>query len=285
MKAEPVRGAVWNSVPPGSVSSFGFALLGVRDAGRLDGGESAMMPPVGFGPAARSALEDEFACGGNTWTAAAVSSAACGGGRARVPAGRSCTPRRPTWGTVGGHSGHRGSPRARPIGGSVPGTSKPVPDAEVIGGSSGLVDDRYCRRVRRPTISHPDLLALHAVRLKGMGADADVADRFGIHPAKATELLLDFQAYGWISRVDFAGTAGWTLTAAGLLENQRQLAGELAAAGGTDVVRDCYRRFLPRNGELQQACTDWQLRPTSSDPLAGNDHFDLVWDRRVLESL
>jgi len=159
------------------------------------------------------------------------------------------------------------------------------PDAEVIGGSSGLVDDRYCRRVRRPTISHPDLLALHAVRLKGMAADADVADRFGIHPAKATELLLDFQAYGWISRVDFAGTAGWTLTAAGLLENQRQLAGELAAAGGTDVVRDCYRRFLPRNGELQQACTDWQLRPTSSDPLAGNDHFDLVWDRRVLESL
>jgi hypothetical protein len=139
--------------------------------------------------------------------------------------------------------------------------------------------------VRSPILSTPALLTLHAVRLNGMADDAKVADRFGLDRAEASELLLDFQAYGWISRVDFTGTAGWTLTASGLAENQRQLAAELGAAAGADVVRDCYRRFLPRNGELQRACTDWQLRPTASDPLAGNDHFDPVWDRRALESL
>jgi hypothetical protein len=139
--------------------------------------------------------------------------------------------------------------------------------------------------VRSPTLSTPALLTLHAVRLNGMAADAKVAERFGLDRAETSELLLDFQAYGWISRVDFAGTDGWTLTASGLAENQRQLAAELGAAACTDVVRDCYRRFLPRNAELQRACTDWQLRPSASDPLAGNDHFDPVWDRRVLESL
>ena len=99
-----------------------------------------------------------------------------------------------------------------------------------------------------------------------MAGGAEVADRFGIDPAEPAELMLDFQAYGWISRVEFAGTAGWTLTSAGLGENQRQLAAELGAAGVAGVVRDCYRRFLPHNGELQQACTHWQLRPTASDP-------------------
>jgi hypothetical protein len=162
---------------------------------------------------------------------------------------------------------------------------RPVVDAEAIGDSSATTVVGSVGGVRPPTLSTPDLLTLHAVRLNGMADDARVANRFGLDLAEVAELLLDFQAYGWISRVDFAGTGGWTLTAAGLAENQRQLAAEVGAGAGADVVRDCYRRFLPRNGELQQACTDWQLRPTTSDPLAGNDHFDLVWDRRVLESL
>ncbi len=146
-------------------------------------------------------------------------------------------------------------------------------------------DGRYCRRVRHPTLSTAGLLTLHAVRLKGMAADAEVADRFGLDRAEVSELLLDFQAYGWVGRVDLAETASWTLTSAGLAENHRQLSAELAAAGGAEIVRDCYRRFLPRNGELQRACTDWQLRPTAADRLASNDHFDMIWDRRVLETL
>ncbi len=134
-------------------------------------------------------------------------------------------------------------------------------------------------------VSTSALLTLHAVRLKGMAGDGEVAARFELDPRVATELLLDFQAHGWVTRVDYAGTLGWTLTTAGLAENQRRLCVELAASGQADAVRACYRRFLLRNGELQKVCTDWQLRPTATDPLAGNDHFDAGWDRRVLESL
>ena len=133
--------------------------------------------------------------------------------------------------------------------------------------------------------STPELLTLHAVRLKGMADDPEVAERFDLDRAQMAELLLDFQAYGWVSKVDFAGTSGWTLTAAGVEQNQRQLAAELVACDAVGVVRDCYRRFLPHNGRLQQACTDWQLRPTASDPLAPNDHFDATWDRPVLDTL
>jgi len=46
-----------------------------------------------------------------------------------------------------------------------------------------------------------------------------------------------------------------------------------------------YAEFLPLNALLQQACTDWQLRPTPTDPLAANDHTDAEWDAGVLHEL
>jgi hypothetical protein len=62
--------------------------------------------------------------------------------------------------------------------------------------------------VSPPVESSPELLSLHAVRLKGMADDAEVAVRFGLDLTLAQELLLDFQALGWITRVEFVGTAG-----------------------------------------------------------------------------
>lgn len=136
-----------------------------------------------------------------------------------------------------------------------------------------------------PVQSTPELLALHAVRLKGMADDAEVAIRLGLDLALAAELLLDFQAVGWVSRAEFAGTAGWTLTRAGRAENERQLAAELAAADCALAVRQVYRAFLPANAQLLRACTSWQLRPSDTDPLAANEHTDPAWDQRVLDSL
>jgi hypothetical protein len=133
--------------------------------------------------------------------------------------------------------------------------------------------------------SSPELLALHAVRLKGMADDAEVAARYGLDVAEVAELLLDFEAFGWVTRVDFAGTTGWTLTEAGRIEGERRLAGELAAAGAEASVRDAYRSFLPFNARLLRACTEWQLRPTREDTLASNDHSDIAWDQRVLGEL
>ena len=137
----------------------------------------------------------------------------------------------------------------------------------------------------RPVESTPELLALHAVRLKGMADDDEVATRFGLDRAVATECLLDFQAFGWITKVEFAGTGGWTLTETGRARNVRQLTDELASTGFRLSVSHAYEEFLPHNGLLMRACTDWQLRPSGGDPLAVNDHTDAAWDRRVLNSL
>jgi hypothetical protein len=133
--------------------------------------------------------------------------------------------------------------------------------------------------------SSPELLTLHAVRLKGMADDGEVAARFGLDPTVARECLLDAQAVGWITRVQFASTVGWAPTQAGKDENERQLATELAATGSAPTVRHAYQEFLPYNDRLLRACTDWQLRPRGADPLAANDHTDREWDQRVLSQL
>lgn len=133
--------------------------------------------------------------------------------------------------------------------------------------------------------SPTELLVLHAVRLRGMADAPAVAARFGLDLDLAAELLGDFEAYGWVTRSDFAGAGGWSLTAAGKARNEQQLAAELAEADAGAVVLAVHRDFLPSNEILQQACTSWQLRPTPDDALAPNRHDDPAWDARVLDAL
>ncbi|TCM45812.1 transcriptional regulator [Kribbella sp. VKM Ac-2568] len=150
-----------------------------------------------------------------------------------------------------------------------------------------------------------------------MADDRAVAARFGVEQAVAAEVLLDCQAFGWVTWSEFAGTGGWSLTEAGRVENERQLAAELAGlaqpedpgepegpgevagaklgegagpeglgeVAGAEVVREAYRVFLSLNERLQRACTDWQIRPTAADSLAFNDHRDAAWDGRVIDEL
>ncbi|GAA3197003.1 transcriptional regulator [Nonomuraea roseoviolacea] len=133
--------------------------------------------------------------------------------------------------------------------------------------------------------SSPDLLALHAVRITGYADTPAIAHRYGLDAAETKEALHDAEARGWVQHTAFAGSGGWSLTESGRAENERQLAAELARAGGAEEVRDVYREFLPLNALLLRACTDWQLRPTAGDRLAANDHTDAAWDARILEEL
>ena len=133
--------------------------------------------------------------------------------------------------------------------------------------------------------ARPELLVLHAVRLQGMATAAAAAGRYGLDEAVAEELLLDFQALGWVTWAQFAGTGGWFLTEAGRSADERHLAQELQAVEAEPVVRSVHARFLPLNARLQRACTDWQLRPVPGDPLAENDHTDAAWDTAVLDEL
>jgi hypothetical protein len=74
-----------------------------------------------------------------------------------------------------------------------------------------------------------------------------------------------------------------SLTESGRAENERGLAAELGPAA--DTVRTAYSAFLPLNGRLQAACTQWQLKPAPGDALAFNDHTDSAWDQAVLDEL
>jgi hypothetical protein len=133
--------------------------------------------------------------------------------------------------------------------------------------------------------STPELLVLHAVRLQGVADDQQVARRFALDLAVTKELLLDYQAYGWVTWSEVAGIGGWSLMASGRKENERRLAAELEAVVGTEPVREIHQAFLPLNERLQIACTQWQLKPTDDDPHAFNDHTDPAWDRRVISEL
>lgn len=133
--------------------------------------------------------------------------------------------------------------------------------------------------------SSSELLTLHAVRVLGFADTPAIARRFGLEPAEADEALQDARARGWVMRSSFADLSGWSLTDAGRAENERQLSAELAAVGAEAEVRAVLREFLPLNARLLTACTSWQMRPTSTDRLAVNDHADTGWDAVVLAEL
>jgi hypothetical protein len=133
--------------------------------------------------------------------------------------------------------------------------------------------------------SHPRTLTLHGVRLLGFADTQQIASRFGLDRGEVEENLLDFEAYGWLTRSEFAGSAGWSLTDRGRAENERRLATELDSSGASSTVVEVHSRFLPLNARFQEAVTRWQVRPLPGDPLATNDHTDFRWDDRVIESL
>lgn len=133
--------------------------------------------------------------------------------------------------------------------------------------------------------SDPATLSLHAARLLGFAETGTLARRFQQDRIEVEERLLDFEAIGWVSRSEFAGTKGWSLTPEGRVEGERRLAEELDASGARPVVVDVHVRFLPLNARFQEAVTRWQLRPFPGAPMAANDHTDHRWDDRVFGAL
>ena len=134
-------------------------------------------------------------------------------------------------------------------------------------------------------VSTPEDLALHGVRVLGFPTTSRLADRYGLDVDTVDELLLDFEAGGWVRHLSFAGSSGWSLTDAGRVENERRLGAELERVGARGTVTSAHAAFVPLNRRFGAACTNWQVRPTRADPMAFNDHSDRRWDERVLQAL
>lgn len=128
-------------------------------------------------------------------------------------------------------------------------------------------------------VSAPRFLVLHGLRLKGFGEAPAIADAVGLDVGTVEEHLAKLQADELALRRD-GRLAGWALTAAGRLEQQRLAAEDAADAGATDAVHRAYERFLGLNVQVLGACTDWQVRND-----APNDHADAAHDTAVLERL
>lgn len=131
------------------------------------------------------------------------------------------------------------------------------------------------------TPSHPRLLVLHGLRLRGFGEPADVAAIVGVDEQTVAEHLDKAAADGHALRREGPRLSGWALTAEGRAEQERLLAEELVAAGVEPVVRMAYERFLGMNSSLLSLCTDWQM----VDEATLNDHSDPGYDQAVLDRL
>jgi hypothetical protein len=128
-------------------------------------------------------------------------------------------------------------------------------------------------------------LVLHGPRVVGFASAHRIAARYGLGLDEVEDRLLEFGAKGWVTHSRFADSSGWHLTDAGRREGEHRLSTELDLAGARETVTLAHQAFLPLNRRFQKACTDWQIRPTTRDPMAANDHTDWGWDERVFRAL
>ncbi|WP_256841279.1 transcriptional regulator [Ornithinimicrobium cryptoxanthini] len=131
----------------------------------------------------------------------------------------------------------------------------------------------------------PDLLALHGVRVLGHATSRAVADLYGLDDGTVEEHLLDAEARGLVRRADYLPGSSWSMTDLGRRHEEELLAAELDTLGARAEITSLHRDFLPFNARLGALMTRWQLRPTSDDALAFNDHTDLRYDGRILREL
>ena len=133
--------------------------------------------------------------------------------------------------------------------------------------------------------SSPELLVLHAARIKGRVTEEAIARRYRLERVDVGELLLDREARGFVTRVAFADLHGWSITEAGRAEDRRLITTELETAGAKGAVESVHAGFVPLNERFLDVVTRWQVRPTPWDRMAPNDHADERWDDQVLDSL
>ena len=131
--------------------------------------------------------------------------------------------------------------------------------------------------------SEPQLLVLHALRLKGF-ADTDVvAGAVGLPPDEVGAIAGELASSELVQRRD-GKLAGWSLTKAGRVEHAARVAAELEESGQRPAVADAYGSFLDANGDMLATCTAWQLRDEGGAQVV-NDHSDHSWDEAVLGRL
>lgn len=130
-----------------------------------------------------------------------------------------------------------------------------------------------------PHRSRPDLLVLHALRIKGLAEPADVSEATRLDEREAGETLLAFHRRELVNRRD-GRISGFRLLPAGKELHATLLEDDLAAADCRSRIEACYAAFLAQNESFKQLCGDWQLRIVNGS-LVPNDHRDAAYDAEI----
>jgi hypothetical protein len=124
------------------------------------------------------------------------------------------------------------------------------------------------------------LAVMQALRVKGLAEVHSLVVATGLPEGEVARALASLRNEGLAQHRE-GRVSGWGLTSAG-----RARAEELVAASVPGEIRrridDCYRRFLPVNRQVLEACTDWQVREAGGTRVL-NDHVDAAYDAAVLE--
>ena len=131
--------------------------------------------------------------------------------------------------------------------------------------------------------SHPDLLVLHALRLKGFAEPPAVSEAVALDEPAVTERLMSFQERELVRRRD-GRVSGFMLLPAGKELHAALLDADRAAARCDAEIESAYAAFLAHNETFKQVCADWQLRTVGVRQVA-NDHTDAAYDNAIAERL
>lgn len=131
--------------------------------------------------------------------------------------------------------------------------------------------------------SSPRLLALHALRLRGIAEADAVAEYMLVEPEPIRAELSELEAHDLV-RYRRGRIPGYAQTPEGRVVGERMLAEELDEHGLRPRIEAAYGEFLLFNRQLLSVCTSWQLRTVGTSTVP-NDHADADHDRSVLDAL
>lgn len=126
-------------------------------------------------------------------------------------------------------------------------------------------------------------LVVHALKVKGLATEDDLADLTGLAPDRLAVLLEDLVA-GELAKQRSGRVSGYTLTKAGR-GSHAELLDQHVAEEERDGLARAYEAFLPVNARFKDVCTRWQMRPDPDGGSAPNDHADPGYDAAVVEDL
>lgn len=126
-------------------------------------------------------------------------------------------------------------------------------------------------------------LVVHALKVKGLAPEDDLAVATGLGPAELAPALEGLVAEE-LARLRSGRVPGYTLTKAGRAAHPELLAQHVTDAERAGVAR-AYDAFLPVNSRFKDVCTRWQMRPGPDGTPEPNAHGDAGYDTGVVEDL